>query len=179
VVRIGARRVPWYVWMLSAALVLAFVAAYLAFRVVDPWTRDRAEVGRIGTPFAGWVVTGSSRGGGLLCIDSCPVVTRAYSTGVTGPRLGETRAGIESRLLQLGYRLSPASACVAISSRGELRVSCHVFGARAGYKVDVALEVTPPAGTSLPRTGVGEPAIPVPSTRVLRVEVSVNTDRLL
>jgi hypothetical protein len=67
-VRIGARRVPWYVWMLSAALALAFVAAYLAFRVVDPWTRDRAEVGRIGTPFAGWVVTGSSRGGGLLCL---------------------------------------------------------------------------------------------------------------
>jgi hypothetical protein len=178
-VRIETRRVPWYVLVLSAALVLAVVTAYLAFRVVDPWARDRAEVRRIGTPFAGGVVTGSSRGGGLLCIDACPVVTRAYSTDVTGPRLGETRAGIESRLRQLGYRLSPVSACVATSSRGELRVSCHVSGARAGYKVDVALEVTPPAGTSLPRTGVGEPANPVPSTRVLRVEVSVSTDRLL
>ena len=175
----GDRRVPWYTWVVPAARVLAVVGASLVFGVVDPWARDRAELGRIGLPFAGSALAGSSRGGGLLCIDTCPVVKRVYSPAATGARLGPTRAEVESRLRRLEYRLSPETGCVAISYRGGLRVTCEVSGARANYKVDVALEVTPPAGISLPRAGVGEPVRPDLSTAVLRVDVSVSTDRLL
>jgi hypothetical protein len=175
----GRGRIPWYTWVVLVALVLAVGGAYLAFRVIDPWARARAELGRIGTPFAGSVVTGSSRGGGLLCIDACPVVKRAYSPAATVARLAQTRAEVESRLRDLGYRLTPETGCVAISYRGGLRFTCDISGARAGYKVDVALQVTPPAGTTLPRAGVGEPVRPDPSTPVLRVDVSVSTDRLL
>jgi hypothetical protein len=166
-------------WALPVALVLAVVGAYVVFRVVDPWARDRAELGRIGTPFAGGVITGSRRGGGLLCVDACPVVTRVYSPAATGARLGETRAQIEARLRDLGYHLLPEAACVAIAYRGELQVTCRVSGGRAGYKVEAALEVTPPTGTRVPRAGVGEPASPSTSTRVLRVDASVSTDRFL
>jgi hypothetical protein len=106
-------------WMISGAAVLVLAALVAAAYVLvnRPWWNDRTELDRIFAHSPITLSTSSSRGGTLLCIDSCPSLTVGFS-----PQVKTFSAVAESILAALkdhGYAVT-SDEFRAVSDNGQV-----------------------------------------------------------
>ena len=171
------KRPRWVRIVFVGAIVFLGALAFAAFRIGDPWSRDSAQLNRIGAPRHVARYLRSHRAGGLFCIDACPSVARSYDVGPSN--LGELRAELGAQLKAAGYQLGRSRSCAVLGLGSTVRITCPLDGTRSGYNAEIDLIVTPAATTPIPRLGVAEPIDVPSSTPIARVDISVSTDRVL